>query len=795
MATKYVTINLANGDKRLTETPTVAYKKEGRLLVSTENLQDPRTLIFNDRLSRVVEYRSQYGTGVVPPVPVADIVGFQSDAVGVTARWKASTVLSTAGYVVEMNYKDPENENLWTRQHGRLLPVTARSWTYKMLDDGQEVFIRVRAVNSVGSIIETVVEGSITQAQRAIKGPISKWSADVSKLESWFNPTSFVIKGEPGNQTVTFLRSDQTLQQVVPTYNQTGREYDIYVNVSCAPSEIGKTIQVYCHDNNPSGPLWSTVMTLTGPDQVFRVTRPVQVGTGRFLRFGLSTYATGSTPSTARTLTIHDISLLPKGVPFQRTEGRVWQEPLFINSANTSTTAVTTFTGGFYESDIRSVNAVTVDTTNEVILDGLYTRGSGEQYRFTQGNSRGTIRNAWAKGRNPGLARQAAGWFCIAGSVRKLLIEDTFFMNTGGGIKTVDCHTLVGDPMVSGITLRRIWAKNIDGRRSNGGSGPTDYIRESWPSTHQANSTTGTTKDGVLVGKTVAQFFNLNNTNNTTSESANISVTDVFIENWHDESAVEDNFNFYGAGGTEATPVTLDRICVWGAYPWDFKRGVAGGTPSNQYNFGKIIGESGTGADYYSGTGCLVSDGIWQTNYRRNPNHTILRNSFFLGPGTLFSSQAGVNHKFENIECISSNKTRDGLISIQGYDRSGVEIQLWSYAAQKDASGAVLRDSLGRMIPLNAPDSLDNNVLKPISHTIGVKNCKFITPNVVNTTGKWGYNQGFHTEHVRPGLEEAGTLTSGNTWQKRAATPAEEHDGFYRWMLSVENAGSSFGLR
>ncbi|GAA3964994.1 hypothetical protein GCM10022407_09400 [Hymenobacter antarcticus] len=190
--------------------------------------------------------------------------------------------------------------------------------------------------------------------------------------------------------------------------------------------------------------------------------------------------------------------------------------------------------GGTYSGNYRSTNsnvpAITIQTTQPVIIENCILAGAGDLIDAKNGGSSLIIRN----NRGYGLAQSADntrhGRFIEVNSGKSVLIEYNYFEQTTG----IDIYLWGGNGTTAQtLTIRYNSAKNLDGRYRNGGGTYCNFL-------------------GVNGGLNIA--------------GAEIAWNQIINE--PNNSLVEDNINFFNSGGTASNPIKLHDNYVQGAYPF-----------------------------------------------------------------------------------------------------------------------------------------------------------------------------------------------------------------------------------
>lgn len=250
---------------------------------------------------------------------------------------------------------------------------------------------------------------------------------------------------------------------------------------------------------------------------------------------------------------------------------RLFASPIVITEGGTYS--------GTWESDDPLVPAVWVQTDQPVVIENSILRGRGDLIFSQFHHANITVRNTSAYGLNPNVAGRAPGRFVNLDFADNVRLENNYLENTRG-IRMLEYH---GD-FTSAETVKIIgnYAKNIDGRKSDGNGGWLDFNT-------RTNITDGTVENGFVY----AQFIQLDKVRGVPG----IEIAHNQVINEVGNSRVEDNINIYKSSGTSASPIWIHDNYIQGAYtikPW------LGGT------------ETVNGWTYdwsFSGGGILLGDG------------------------------------------------------------------------------------------------------------------------------------------------------------------------------------------
>ncbi|HEX8349175.1 MAG TPA: hypothetical protein VF598_04375 [Hymenobacter sp.] len=189
-----------------------------------------------------------------------------------------------------------------------------------------------------------------------------------------------------------------------------------------------------------------------------------------------------------------------------------------------------TYTGSFRSSD-SSVPCIRIATTEPVLLENCTLVGAGDLIRANTDGANLTVRNCRGYGLPPSEDDQAHGRFLDIAQAKHLTLEHNYLEHTTGIV--VYRWSGDGSPQQT-LTVRYNLARNIDGRfRDNKGS----------------------TRSSFLLLNTVQHL-------------SGIDISFNEVQNQPNQSAVEDNINFYNSSGTAESPAKVHNNYVQGAYPY-----------------------------------------------------------------------------------------------------------------------------------------------------------------------------------------------------------------------------------
>jgi len=194
---------------------------------------------------------------------------------------------------------------------------------------------------------------------------------------------------------------------------------------------------------------------------------------------------------------------------------------------------ITIVKGGTYTGNYRSLDStvpcIAVYTSEPVVLVGCTLVGAGDLIK-TGGGVDLTVRNCRGYGLTPTLDNRPRGRFLDAYQAKQLVIEHNYMEHTAGMV--VNRWSGNGTAQQT-LTVRYNQGLNCDGRYRNGGKETRSFV--------QLNTVLGL---------------------------AGVDISYNEFRNEPNESAVEDNINFYNASGTATSPIQVHDNYVQGAYPY-----------------------------------------------------------------------------------------------------------------------------------------------------------------------------------------------------------------------------------
>jgi hypothetical protein len=215
---------------------------------------------------------------------------------------------------------------------------------------------------------------------------------------------------------------------------------------------------------------------------------------------------------------------------------KVASAPPPSKACTTFSSPITITSGGTYSGCWQSTSfntpAVTVSTTQPVVIENSGIKATGYKVRSSIQNANVTIRRTRFTGMNPNVSGQSTEYAVWLLSPQNVVVENNHFEGTPG----VKIHDMFA-PRSGGVKVRYNTARNIDARRSNG-------------------------VGGYSGGHQLRQFFQTDHV-----QGVPVEVAWNQIINEPGQSAVEDNINLYLSRGTSANPINIHDNYIDGAYP------------------------------------------------------------------------------------------------------------------------------------------------------------------------------------------------------------------------------------
>jgi hypothetical protein len=205
-----------------------------------------------------------------------------------------------------------------------------------------------------------------------------------------------------------------------------------------------------------------------------------------------------------------------------------------------------TYTGNWQSTDAKTP-AVTIATTQPVVIDIAQLRSVGDLIKTTVNGANITVKNSLGVALNAGAKGQPNGVFLETDSPASLDVENNYIENARGGVIVHGYSgTRDGQPTIK-IQYNR--ARNLNGMLSDGNGG---YI--------PAN-------------RSQARFIQFDNV----QAVPGVDVAWNEVVNYAGLSLVQDNIDLYRSGGTPNEPMEIHDSYIEGAYPNDPQAVYTGG--------------------------------------------------------------------------------------------------------------------------------------------------------------------------------------------------------------------------
>jgi len=289
-------------------------------------------------------------------------------------------------------------------------------------------------------------------------------------------------------------------------------------------------------------------------------------------------------------------SILPLSITLLLLAGRVqaqvptvaYAEPIVITKGGVYT--------GNYRSLTSSVPCVLIVTNEPVVLENCTLVGAGDLVQATGGSDL-TVRRCRGYGLEATEDNRPRGRFVDAYQAKQLVIEHNYLEHTSG----ILANRWSGNGSAQQtLTIRYNQGLNCDGRFRNGGKDHRSFVQL-----------------------------------NTVQNLAGIDISFNEFRNEPNESAVEDNINFYNSSGTATSPAKVHDNYVQGAYPY----------PAN-----------GT---YFTGTG-MTTDGDGATAATTTAYLEAYNNQFVSTCNAGMNIAAGHHVTFHDNRIVTSGMLADG---------------------------------------------------------------------------------------------------------------------------------------
>lgn len=269
-------------------------------------------------------------------------------------------------------------------------------------------------------------------------------------------------------------------------------------------------------------------------------------------------------------------------------------------------TAGGTYSGNWQSLD-SNVPAVTIKTSQPVVIENANIRGAGNLVESAVGGMDLTIRNCNGYGLAPTIDNVAKGRFLTTYNAKNVIVENNYLENNSG----IVVKEFTGNNTVAQtIKIRYNQAKNIDGRYRNGGQRAVQFVQ----------------LDKVRQVKNIEIAWNQ-------------------VINEPGASAVEDNVSVYLSSGTSDSPILIHNNYIQGAYPTNLA--------ADSYSGGGIM--LGDGATYTRNPG-TTSEVTFTPSYVRAYNNQVIST-------TNYGIAIGTGN---NLEAYSNTLIASGYVTANG---------------------------------------------------------------------------------------------------------------------------------
>jgi hypothetical protein len=210
-----------------------------------------------------------------------------------------------------------------------------------------------------------------------------------------------------------------------------------------------------------------------------------------------------------------------------------WSSPIVINQGGT-------YSGNWQSTDAKTP-AVTVATTEPVIIENSHIRSAGSLIKTSVASTDLTVRNSLGVAANAAVKGQPNGVFLEVASPVKLDVENNYIENAQGGVIV---HGYAGNrDGQQNIVIRSNRARNMNGLLSNGNGG---YL------------------PGEGANQTQARFIQFDSVQSVPG----VDVGWNEVVNYPGRSLAGDNIDVYRSGGTANQPLEIHDTYIQGAYPY-----------------------------------------------------------------------------------------------------------------------------------------------------------------------------------------------------------------------------------
>lgn len=258
---------------------------------------------------------------------------------------------------------------------------------------------------------------------------------------------------------------------------------------------------------------------------------------------------------------------------------------------------------GAWTSDDPAVAAVTIETTEPVIIEKSRLRGRGNLIQTLVAHADLTVRDTTGEGVNPDVEGKIPGRFLTSEGFDRIDVENCSLDHTAG-IYLLDYTPAAGGkgaPDGPSIRIMRNIAHDIDGRKSDGHDGWMDF--------NMRTTASGRHEEGFEP----VQFVQFDKVRH----APDVEIAWNQVINDPGDSRVEDNISIYLSSGTADSPIRIHDNFIRGAYtirPWEG----SGGDDEWSYSGGGIMLGDGSPRDPSESSAFAVAENnqvVATTNY------------------------------------------------------------------------------------------------------------------------------------------------------------------------------------
>ncbi len=199
---------------------------------------------------------------------------------------------------------------------------------------------------------------------------------------------------------------------------------------------------------------------------------------------------------------------------------------------------------GAWESQQPDTPAVTIATSEPVVIESSYLRGRGDLIKQGVDGVDLTIRDSYALGLNPDKEGGEVGRFVNLENASNVVVEHNYMESTSG-IRLLE---FTGDAPEQTIKIIGNAVRNIDGRLSNGSGEP---------------GAAGFYEDDGDDSVSTTQFVQFDKVR----DVAGVEIAWNDVLNEPDKSRVEDNVSIFLSSGIPGSPIRIHNNFIEGAYP------------------------------------------------------------------------------------------------------------------------------------------------------------------------------------------------------------------------------------